>query len=144
MQTYKTRAGYVVAALILSTAGLLPVSLAAQESVPVFIAIPERFPDVDARVVILREPGREIVVLNPASAGVTELGTGLSLLRRLRRERGQPTRGQMIPIVGFSRAPNLTPRDRARLETALDQLRTRPMANVGNLGRGRWLRLPDR
>ncbi len=144
MQIRILRAALVLAALILSVAGPAPKHVVGQEPVPVFVALPEKFPDVDARVIILREPGREVIVLNPASPGVPELSAGLSLLRRIRRERGQPTRGQMIPIVGFAPAPTLTPEMRARLANALDELRTRPLANVGDLGRGRWMRLPVR
>jgi hypothetical protein len=120
-----------------------PGGSAAQDA-PLFVAIPETFPNVDARALIVREPGREIVVLNPTSAGVEELGTALSLLTRIRRERGQPTKGQLIPIVGFAGELRLGTARRARLEAALAELRRRPFANVGNLGRGRWMRLDPR
>ena len=57
---------------------------------PIFIALPDRFPNLDARAVLVREPGREFIVLNPASATADELLIGLRLLNRVRRERGRP------------------------------------------------------
>jgi len=141
MRHFIERASFLLAALFVICG--TPSDSAAQGT-PVFVAIPETFPNVDARVLLVREPGREIVVLNPASAGVDELTTGLSLLARLRRERGPATRGQMIPIVGYAGTLNVSHERRARLEAALTDLRRRPLANVGSLGRGRWVRLDTR
>jgi hypothetical protein len=123
------------------TAGVSTRGAAQNADTPLFVAIPEAFPNIEAKFLLVREPGREIVVLNPASVGVEELGTGLSLLARFRRERGRPTRGQMIPVVGFAGNLNLTDERRARLEEAIAALQLRPFSNVGNLGRGRWMRL---
>jgi hypothetical protein len=136
------KAGLFLASLLLATALFSSLEVAGQASeTPIFLALPETFPNVDARLVLLREPGREIVVFNPASVGVDELKVGLNLLARFRRERGAPTRGQMIPVTGFAPAPRLTDAERSQLEAALAELRTRPIANVGNLGPGRWMRL---
>jgi hypothetical protein len=68
------------------------------------------------------------------------------LLERFRRERGQPAsgRGHMIPIVGYAPDPILDPAHRTRLDAALADLKTRPFANVGTLGRGRWMRYDGR
>jgi hypothetical protein len=49
----------------------------------------------------------------------------------------------MIPIVGIV-TPRLNEARRTRLEAALAELRNRPVSNVGNLGRGRWMRWDPR
>lgn len=145
MKLYAHRARIVLAVLALGSALLAPASLLGQQSTPpIFVALPDRFPDVDARVLLVREPGREIIVLNPASVGANELKVGLNLLAKFRRERGEPTDGNMIPVTGFAPGPYLSAEERARLETALSELRQRPVANVGNLGPGRWMRLNSR
>lgn len=146
MRTLTSSAGLGLVALLLLIGSSTAHPLAAQgaETRPIFLALPNAFPDLEARLVLLREPGREIVVLDPAAATADELGTGLRLLARFRRERGEPTNGEMIPIVGFAPGPNLTPEERARLEALIAELRERPVANVGNLGRGRWMRYDDR
>jgi hypothetical protein len=106
---------------------------------PLFLAMPHVYPDVEGRVTLLREPGREIVVLSD-TATPEDLGVAVRMLARFRRERGQPEqgRGHMIPIVGHVTQP-LSPERRSALEAALEELRSRPFANVGNLGRGRWM-----
>jgi len=110
---------------------------------PVFLALPDRFPNLDARVVLVREPDREIVVLDPAAATADELLIGLRLLNRVRRERGAATNGEVIPVLGFY-PPDLAPGERRRFEAVLAELRRRPVATVGALGPGRWMRLPRR
>jgi hypothetical protein len=142
MRIHAHSAVIALVAVLAGAAPLTPAPLAAQTTQkPIFLALPERFPDVGARVILLREPGREIVVLDTAAAGANELATGLRLLARLRRDRPEPpaNRGQMIPIVGFAPDPDLTPRERTRLEAVLDELRARPIASVGTLGEGRWM-----
>jgi hypothetical protein len=123
-------------------AALSPVPLSAQGEggPPVFLALPDVYPDVDGRVTLLREPGREIVVLSDA-ATPEDLGVAVRLLARFRREGRRPAqgRGDMIPIVGIV-TPRLNEARRTRLEAALADLRNRPVSNVGNLGRGRWMR----
>jgi len=134
----------VVLALLVST--FSPSSLLAQADggPPLFLAMPDVYPDVDGRVTLLREPGREIVVLSD-TATPEDLGVAVRMLARFRRERGQPEqgRGHMIPIVGHVTQP-LSPERRSTLEAALEELRSRPFANVGNLGRGRWMRWDPR
>ena len=146
MRPFTSAAGLALAALLVLCAVFTPDMVSAQDAArkPIFLALPDVFPDVDARVVLLREPGREIVVLDPAAATADELGTGLRLLARFRRDHGEPQNGEMIPIVGFAPGPNLTPEERARLEAMIAELREMPVANVGHLGRGRWMRYGDR
>ena len=92
----------------------------------VFLALLDVYPDVDGRVLLLREPGREIIVL-AAAATPEDLSVAVTLLARFRRERGQPEsgRGHMIPIVGYAPPPALSGERRAALEAALLQLRAR-------------------
>jgi len=111
---------------------------------PVFLAMPETFPDIDARVVLMREPGRDIVILHQDDADPNALRVALMLMKRLDRE-SPPTADhtQIVPVTGFAGGPDLDPERRAVLEGALADLRTRPLANVGNLGWGRWMRFQE-
>ena len=74
-----------------------------------------------------------------------ELGVAIRLLARFRREGRHPQegRGDMIPIVGLV-TPPVSGELRESLESALDELRSRPVSHVGSLGRGRWLHYQPR
>jgi hypothetical protein len=146
MTTY-TRVGVVLTGLVALLSITSPSHLTGQEpgTRPIFLALPQAFPDIDARVVLMREPGRDIVVLDASDASPETLDVALLLLRRVGRERSAPTeRGQMIPITGFVPRAELTHQRREHLSTALAELRERPLANVGNLGRGHWMRYRQR
>jgi hypothetical protein len=124
-----------------------PAPLEGQDSAttPIFLALPETFPDVEARVVLIREPGRDIVVLKSDDAEPETLQVALLLLRRMTREHPvSPDRGQLIPITGFVPRSELDPEERSRLEEALSDLGSRPLADVGNLGLGRWMPYRER
>ena len=57
-----------------------PPALAAQQAppgTPLFLAIPETFPVADARVVVVREPDREVIVLRATEATPEALATAL-------------------------------------------------------------------
>lgn len=129
------------AAALVLLAGLVPAALAGQERplIPVFLAIPRIFPDIDARIILIREPGRDIVVLDPNDVTAETLSVGLHLLGRVDRPRPEPGQGQMIPVTGFVRDGELPAEERAALEAALDELRGRPVAQIGTLGEGRWM-----
>lgn len=145
----KDRAAVALLALLTCAGLAAPASVAAQDRgpVPLFLAIPETFPDVDARTVLLREPGRDIVLLKDSDATVETLTVALHLLIRLNervpRREGQ---GQMVPITGYAQTQPLNSAEHALLEEALTQLKARPVASIGNLGPGRSMpfRLPDR
>jgi hypothetical protein len=129
-----------VASVLLTLAALAaPSSLAGQRggNPPLFLAIPESFPDVDARAVLLREPGREIIVLKSTDATPETLGMALALLRRIRERPLEPGRALMVPVTGFvvRRAPEGEVSE--GLEAALTRLKAQPLARVGNLGPGR-------
>jgi hypothetical protein len=146
MRTQNRAMALALLSFLSLAATVSPTPLAAQAGggPPLFLALPDDYPDVDGRVTLLREPGREIVVLSDA-ATPEDLGVAVRLLARFRRERGQPERGHghMIPIVGIV-TPHLNHARRSRLEEALVELRNRPVTNVGNLGRGRWMRWDPR
>jgi len=108
---------------------------------PLFLALPQSFPDVDARVVIMREPGRDLVILNERDAEPETLHAALRVLERMERDHPlSGDRGQIIPVTGFVRRRDLDPERRSELTAVLDDLRERPLANVGNLGLGHWIR----
>jgi hypothetical protein len=117
-----------------------PVAAQASDAPPVFLALPQSFPDIDARAVVLRETGRDIVLLREEDASAETLEVALRILERMRRDHPRPEgRGQMIPITGFVYRAPLEPDLRQAREEAIAELRERPLANVGNLGRGRWM-----
>jgi hypothetical protein len=140
MRHVTSSAGLALATFLVLNAAFTPTEASAQGAAtrPIFLALPNEFPNLDARVVLVREGGREIVVLDPAAATADELIMGLRLLNRVRRERPNPTTGEVIPLLGFY-PPELSAQERERLEAVIAELRGRPLANVGNLGRGRWM-----
>lgn len=145
MRLFTSSAGLVLATVLISTAAFTPTTASAQGAAtrPIFLALPEAFPNLDARVVLVRAGGRDIVVLDPAAATADELVMGLRVLHRVRGERPNPTTGEVIPILGFY-PPELSTQERERLEGMLADLRAQPLTNVGNLGSGRWMRYSRR
>jgi hypothetical protein len=138
----RIRIPVVLAGLLTMALGAGPMSVSAQTRPerPVFLALPRDFPDLNARVVLLREPGRDIVILDEDDSGPETLRVALLVLRRLSRE-GPPQadRGQLVPITGFAGGAAIAEDERRALESTLAELRERPLANVGNLGPGRWM-----
>lgn len=111
---------------------------------PVFLALPQAFPELDARVVLMREPGRDIVILREGDDEPETLRVALMLLKRLDRENPPAAdRTQIVPITGFAGGRELDPERRRALDEALNELRSQPFANVGNLGWGRWMRFRE-
>jgi hypothetical protein len=112
--------------------------------VPTFLVMPESFPDVDGRAVLLREPGRDIVLLREADATPETLSVALALLRRLNgstpRAEGQ---GQMVPLTGYVLREALPEARRAELDAALRRLREQVWRPIGNLGVGRSIPFRD-
>ena len=142
-----TRAPILLLGLLALVGVTAPSPLAGQQpdSAPIFLALPETFPDVEARAVLMREPGRDIVILGAGDAEAETLQVALQLLSRLRREHPSPLdRGQLVPITGFAPLGAMGPDERRSLESVLAELRQRPLANVGNLGWGRWMPYRER
>ncbi len=144
--SYSLSPARLIMLVLAITLGLCPFPALAQDgpSVRVFVAIPESFPDVDARAVIIRERGLDVILLRETEATAEAVAMSLVALRRVRERHPASELGQMIPIVGFARTRPLPDEHRAELESLLDQLARRPMTDVGNLGLGRWVRYQGR
>jgi len=116
-----------------------------QGSTPLVLAIPESFPDVEGRVVLLRESGRDVVLLRASDATPETLSVALTLRRRLNastpRREGQ---GQMVPVTGYVRRLPLAAEERERLSQALAQLEAQQPTPLGRLGPGRAMAFRDR
>jgi hypothetical protein len=109
-----------------------------------FVAIPDVFPDIEARALIIREPGMEVLLLRADEATPEVLSMSLVALRRARRDNPRLERGEMIPVVNFVITRDMTAEYRAAMGAVLTRLERRPRTNVGNLGRGRWVRYRER
>jgi hypothetical protein len=133
--------------LIVVAAVLLP-PMAAQAQraprAPTFIAVAESFPDVEARSILLRERGRDIVILKEAEATTDALAMALLLLERIRSRYPSPEHGQFIPITGHVVTRRPTGAYLRRLEATLEKLAAAPSTTVGNFGPGRWVRYRER
>lgn len=130
--------------LLLSCGIVTPLTAQTRGEAPLFVAIPETFPDVDARAVVIREPGREVVLLRADEADPQALASALRVLAKARENALPAGRGQLIPITGFAFPAGIADEERSRLDALLAQLRQRPISNVGNLGPGRWLPYTER
>lgn len=141
-----TRASVALAAFFSLVSAVAPPAASGQgqSERPIFLALPQEFPDVDARAVLMREPGRDIVILREDDAGPETLSVALGVLRRMTRDHPLDGRGQLVPIAGYASREAMSPDHRAALEFALADLRQRPLSNVGNLGPGRWMRYEER
>lgn len=109
-----------------------------------FIAIPDGFPQIDARAIVIRERGRDVVVLRSTEATPEALAMSLLVLDQARDRDPTPSSGEMIPITGFVYTSDLRGRDRQRLDRVLDRLRDRSVTDIGSLGSGRWIRYRSR
>jgi hypothetical protein len=108
------------------------------------IALPQRFPDIEARALIVREPGRDVVVLKPSDASPETLAMSLALLDRMRVQDPEPEEGQLIPITGYVVTVPLGRAQLQRIRQTLSDLRGAPEVPVGSLGPGRWVPYPWR
>lgn len=135
---------FALSLILLAVAhGLLdgrPLQAQATPSAATFIAIPDRFPDVEARAMVVREPGRDVIVLDPDEVSTDAFLMSLIVLERLKALDPTPVVGQMVPITGFVVDTPASGHPLRRLETALDRLRDRPVTDLGTLGSGRWMR----
>lgn len=142
----------VFSLMVLLAVVTLTAPLSAQNRVPpawtqgarTTIAIPENFPDIDARSIIIREPGREVVLLRETDASAETLMMSLSVLQDARQRDPAPTLGEMIPITGFVVTNPASPGYERRLLRALERLQAAEVADMGSLGMGRWVPLQGR
>lgn len=106
----------------------------------VLVAVPETFPAIDARAIVLRDGDRDVILLREGDATAEALAMSLSVLARARARSVAPGLGEMIPIIGFALDTPLAPDARARLERTLDGLARQPLTSIGSFGAGRWIR----
>lgn len=142
------RVSFIVVKAIAAFA-LLPCSAAAQaviRSAPI-LAVADSMPVEGAKAVVLfrsRPTGRNIVVLNAKSAAAMHVGASLALLDRLEREHRGDSFSAVIPISDAIPTRAKSASDLAAWDRHLATLRTRPVARLGDIGRGRWLELAPR
>lgn len=137
-----TRFVAVVFATVLSLPGV--VRAQSHAGARTVIALPQRFPDIEARALLVREPGRDIVVLRASDATPETLAMSLALLDRMRVQDPEPEGGQLIPITGYVVTVPLGRAQLRHIRKALSDLRSAPEVSVGNLGRGQWVPYPWR
>lgn len=106
-----------------------------------FLAIPDAFPDVDARAIVVREPGRDVILLRDSELTAEAVAMSLLVLQKVRTSHPRPEQGQMIPITGFAVTDPPAGEYRDRLEAALRHLQRAQVGEMGSLGSGRWIRL---
>jgi hypothetical protein len=102
------------------------------------IAVPDAFPAIEARALIVRTPKEDVIVLRKESATPDALLMALGLLRRLRVEDSRPGSHQVIPITGFVVTREAAAERRQDAQAVLRRLRAAPSARLGDLGQGRW------
>lgn len=115
-----------------------------QSSRGAFVAIPDTFPDIAARAVIVREPGLDVVLLRPTDTSSETLAMALSALRSARQRAANPRSGQLVPVVDFVITNPPSPVFQAYLDAVVDRLLAAPRDQIGPLGLGRWVRLERR
>lgn len=109
-----------------------------------FVAIPESFPDIEARAMLVREPGIDLVILPDDNATVDALEMALLLLRDIRARYPAPSNGQMVPITGYVVTRPPSPQRRRLLQRTLSRLEDAEVVDLGTLGRGRRVRFDAR
>lgn len=111
---------------------------------PVYIAIPDEFPPIEARAMVVREPGIDLVVLREGDADLDALTMALHVLRDARTRLPAPTSGVLLPITGFVVTSPVSKGDEIRLTETLRRLNAAETVNLGSLGPGRRTRLAGR
>jgi hypothetical protein len=89
---------------------------------------------------LVREPGRDIVLLRASELTPEALAMSLLVLDRVRESALEPGQGQLIPITGFVMTDPPADDYRTRLLGALDRLARAPTSRIGTIGSGRWIR----
>ena len=132
-----------VATLIITVTAATALHVAAQRGgSPLRIAVVDSLPVRDARALVMREgAGAQpiTIFLTPASANVEILGGALTIARRLRAKPLAAHRTELIPVSGVVQRGTLGATAEARLVGMLRRLESQPVAQIGNLGRGRWI-----
>ena len=103
-----------------------------------FLALVDDFPgDLDARSLLVREPGRDVVLLRAGQATTETLSMALAVLDRVRTKPLAAGQGQLIPITGFVMTDPPARAHERRLAAALSRLERASVVEVGRYGPGR-------
>ena len=125
--------------LVVALASILIAAPASAQNRAVIVVVPDAFPAIDARAIVLRERDRDVLLLPPDGADVDALAVSLDALRRARQREASPSVGEMIPITGFAVTAEAAPGERARLSRVLERLERQPTTSIGDFGSGRWI-----
>lgn len=137
--------GILVALTVLGAGHLLqPTYLSAQTRAGTFVAIPDEFPSINAKAMVVREPGIDLVLLKDGEVTLDALSMALHVLRDARERVPAPAIGYLIPITGFVVEKAVEGPARRALEQTLERLTDAETVDLGSLGTGRRIRLPGR
>jgi hypothetical protein len=111
----------------------------------VLIVVPDEFATRDARAVIIRNPSQEdVIALDKNNLTPDGLVAALSLLQELRSVSLPANASTGVVVITGSVPPDApNPATSRKAAALLAELLSRSTVNVGNLGRGRWLRLAE-
>ena len=109
---------------------------------PVVVVLPDRPLEGDPRALILRDADKDVIVLSPAVSTARTLAPALGLLRYVRVERPQPDGNEVLTVTGFVQVREHRPALRQAILAAARRLEAARVTTIGNLGTGRWIRLP--
>lgn len=151
IHTARSILGLVI--LVIAVAFGAPAAAQGQARKPVIVALPDSFPEtheprgqitsVRGMVVRFASPGKQdMVILKRDDASPETLAAAINLLRKFRNAVHNPQSDRVATLVGFV-PPKLTPASREALAARLRQLDSQQTSRVGNLGRGRWIEIPD-
>lgn len=133
----------LLGSLLIAITAMLPlptlVRAQAVGTAPVYVAVPETFPDIEARSILIRDGRRDIVVLRESDATPATLAMSLALLERVRIQHPSPENGQMIPLTGYAMTSPPYGVQLGRIDQVLARLERAPIRRVGSLGPGRWV-----
>ena len=125
----------MLAALVQATA------VDAQQGRPAFLAIPEAFPPIEARAIVVRERGRDVVFLHRDHATPEAVEMSLRVLRDASDRTLRPGQGEMIPITGYGLLGEMPAVRRAQLLQLLGRLESAPAEDTGSFGPARSIPL---
>ena len=110
------------------------------------LVVPDSFPSQAGRAFVMRFAGArqsDVVVVNRSALSARTVAAAMALLRGLRRQIAQPPHDMLTLVDGFVEMPGVNAHEIAGWERALEQLRAQRPSNIGNLGRGQWIELPN-
>lgn len=140
------RSGVYRLAVALAASSLLlvtPADAVGQQGPRTVVGAPDAYPEIDADVLIVRQPGQDAILFRPGTASIDALRAALVSLRRARRERPRADRGELIPVVGFGFDEAPRPSDGRWLNRVLAALADAPTAELGSFGWGPKVLLDD-